>query len=372
MTRIPLLILIVFAQLTCVAQHYIGKLDGDSLFAETKAFYTDFQRKEQIIRFASIWAMEGDCSFAILELNENQFSFNKITSGPYKRLKNYKDAVEVIDKPYHTAAIVARDGEVRFTRNHSYGDFLFTPATDFESVITQLQQQEAQYASDKNLKGLFAGSYLVTSSQARLRANEFRDNGQMEQSIFLEKMVVAFANRYFKAWNNYHLYNIKEVPEAWRHAFDVCQLAETDPFIDRRHVVEVIATTFIAHIVYDLPMALRRIGLPKKGSPNYQLLKEFNGILMAQTPNLFARIEHGYGTFARQQTERFVNQLDIATIRILFYQSRRLSLKNARSTPEEKIDALACRYTQRASKLLNWVYPYRSRISILESDKYDF
>ena len=367
MSRLALTILVIFTHLASVAQHYVGLLEGDSLFADTACYYTDFQDKEQVIRFASIWAMEEDCAFAILELTENQFSFHTITSKSFKKLRHYRDAVQVKETPYHTAGIVARDGEVRFTRNHSYGDFLFTTATSFESVIAQLERQESQYAAKDNLKGLFAGSYLVTSTRAQLRAKELRDEGHPEQSAFLETMVVAFANRYFNAWNNYHFYNINEVPEVWRHAFDVCQLAETDPFIDRRHVVEVIATTFIAHIVYDLPMALRRIGLPKKRSENYNLLKEFNGILMAQTPNLFARIEHGYGKFTRVQTERFVNQLDMATIRILFYQSRRFSLKNARSTPAEQIDELACRYTQRAAKLLNWIYPERSRITILKS-----
>jgi Family of unknown function (DUF5995) len=118
-----------------------------------------------------------------------------------------------------------------------------------DDVIDGLDHVVRWSVKHRSRIGYFAALYkrLELAILEALKAGRFEDANQ------IRRLGVAFATRYFKALNDYHIGKHGDVPLVWRLAFKA--------HLDRRlSVVQQIFLPVNAHVCYDLGLALAQVG----------------------------------------------------------------------------------------------------------------
>ena len=115
------------------------------------------------------------------------------------------------------------------------------PAQNIDEVLLELDKIIDQSVADNNHLGIFAYVYRRTTAQVKqaIIEKQFEDNERME------KMDVAFANLYLKAYRDFHQNN--ECAASWQTAFNAGKSSAT--------ILQHIMLGMNAHINLDLGVA---------------------------------------------------------------------------------------------------------------------
>lgn len=138
---------------------------------------------------------------------------------------------------------------------------------NFDEVILELEKIISWSISHNKRLGYFAALYKNITVLIKLAA----EKGEFENKLLLEKLDVAFAQRYLDAVNQFREQNLPD-SSPW---FLVFQTSETE----RLTIVQHLLLSINVHINYDLPIACAQVG------PNEKILTlcndyfKLNGIL---------------------------------------------------------------------------------------------
>ncbi|MDX2464095.1 MAG: DUF5995 family protein [Porticoccus sp.] len=127
------------------------------------------------------------------------------------------------------------------------------PANSIDEVISIMNGMLDRWEAEGDYRAVFALSYrtiTIGMKQAIL-------NGEFDDSDWMERLDILFAQEYFDAVSNYN--NVSEdTPKCWRVAFDVARDKRTTALQD-------LTIGMVAHIVHDLPLALFKSGIVDVG-----------------------------------------------------------------------------------------------------------
>ncbi|MYL50561.1 hypothetical protein GLV98_13770 [Halobacillus litoralis] len=128
-----------------------------------------------------------------------------------------------------------------------------------DPVILQMEEHLKTLEEHKDYNSVFQRVYLLMTKemQKRLASDFFTD------PIWMERLLIDFADRYFQAMDNFH--SEKETPRCWALAFHMAAQKQT-------FVLQDALLGINAHINYDLPLALHHIISEEKLWPDSRLM----------------------------------------------------------------------------------------------------
>lgn len=173
------------------------------------------------------------------------------------------------------------------------------PFTNVVEVEAGLASLERAFAERGDVRGAFATTYLESTRRQFVWLRE-RRFGDMP---WVERAMVAFANRYRGALESYEAARLDEVPVPWRLALDA----------DRRGVLAAVQNLLLginAHINHDLPLALAEVGLTIGGESRLDDHQRINETLFAATPEVRRRVPTLYAARLRFVSRWFGGTID--------------------------------------------------------------
>jgi Family of unknown function (DUF5995) len=138
----------------------------------------------------------------------------------------------------------------------------YTPATTLDEVITQLTVTIERARREQSRLGYFPALYRLVT----IKVKEGIQQGRFEDGPRMERLDVAFANRYLAALESYQ--QKQPLSECWRVAFDAASAW-------RRLILQHLLLGMNAHINFDLGIAAAEIST---GSDIAKLQRDFNEI----------------------------------------------------------------------------------------------
>ena len=124
--------------------------------------------------------------------------------------------------------------------------------TDLDGVIDRLRRYRDWYEAVRDPMAVFTHAYVKITEIFR----EEIPKTNFEDRDWILALDVAFAREYFRALDAYDLG--EQVPKGWHPVFDAIRDGHTS-------VLEELILSMAAHIIYDLPLALREVHL-RQGS----------------------------------------------------------------------------------------------------------
>lgn len=169
-----------------------------------------------------------------------------------------------------------------------------------DDTLAGLKRIRNELIARQDRRAIFATAYLETTTTFRdwIRQRRFESNERME------KYVVAFANAYRQALEDYE--RGEAAPEAWRLAFDACRS-------DRSTVTEHLLLGINAHINHDLTFAILSAGLDVRSESCHRDHLRANEALREATPRVRQQVVAIFRPPGAWMSRVFARRIDEAT-----------------------------------------------------------
>jgi hypothetical protein len=142
---------------------------------------------------------------------------------------------------------------------------------------------EARYRAEHDRRAIFLTLYGIVSAEMRDRVAK----RSFEDTEWVRRYAVAFANLYRQALEDYDAGNTQKVPKAWRLCFDAAKAQSGTVLTDMFLGVN-------AHVNHDLPYALNGISIEPDRQKRYRDHSAVNAVLGAVTERATQQIARLY------------------------------------------------------------------------------
>jgi hypothetical protein len=205
-----------------------------------------------------------------------------------------------------------------------------TPYRSLDDVVNGFTALEADFRARQDRRSIFVTLYGVVSAEMRDRVAR----RTFEDTEWVHRYAVAFANLYREALDDYDAGNIQRVPKAWRLCFDAAQAQTGLVLTDMLLGVN-------AHVNHDLPYALHGISIEPDRAKRYRDHSAVNAVLGAVTERATEQISHLYAPgiagldIVAGNLDEVTSAFSLEVARESAWDSA-LSLANARSDGERQ------------------------------------
>ena len=158
-----------------------------------------------------------------------------------------------------------------------------TPYRSLDDVVNGFAALEADFRARQDRRSIFVTLYGVVSAEMRDRVA----SRAFEDSDWVHRYAVAFANLYREALDRYDAGQIQRVPKAWRLCFDAARSQSGLVLTDMLLGVN-------AHVNHDLPYALHGISIEPDREKRYRDHSAVNAVLGAVTERATVQISSLY------------------------------------------------------------------------------
>lgn len=158
-----------------------------------------------------------------------------------------------------------------------------TPYRSLDDVVNGFTALEADFRARQDRRSIFVTLYGVVSAEMRDRVAR----RAFEDSEWVHRYAVAFANLYREALDDYDAGNRERVPKAWRLCFDAARAQSGLVLTDMLLGVN-------AHVNHDLPYALHGISIEPDRDKRYRDHSAVNAVLGAVTERATEQISNLY------------------------------------------------------------------------------
>lgn len=215
-------------------------------------------------------------------------------------------------------ALVSQRGKVRFNapqqsplafapiRGAAAADRLPELIAKSEQVLLRLKQMEQVLGERRDHRGVFAAMYRVITERAQTEMHSYIGKGDLRAAEFEGRLLIEFANYYFRAFDAYAAGDLKAVPEVWRSAFDAGRLAELRGY-PAWSTTEIVGLSMVAHIVHDLPFVLKSLNFNAQDAHINAVYDHFNTALISEKDRIIGAIAKAYGPTDLARLEKALN-----------------------------------------------------------------
>lgn len=229
----------------------------------------------------------------------------------YEQLRNVRLLPGIV-------ALVSQRGKVRFNTPQpspvGFASVVGASALDrlpdlqakVQRVLNRLVEMEQVLGQRCDHRGIFAAMYRVITERAQAEMNTYIQKGDVRAAEFEGRLLIEFANYYFRAFDAYAAGELNAVPEVWRAAFDSGRLAELRGY-PAWSTTEIVGLSMVAHIVHDLPFVLKGLGFQAQDSHLNRVYDHFNAVLIAEKDRIIAAITQAYGPTDLARLEKALN-----------------------------------------------------------------
>ncbi len=148
-----------------------------------------------------------------------------------------------------------------------------------DDAVDGLAALEVRYRARNDRRAIFLTLYGVVSAEMRARVAR----RAFEDSRWVERYTIAFANLYREALESYEAGALDRVPKSWRLSFDAA-VAGTG------FVLQDMLLGVNAHVNHDLPLALSAISIDPDRAARYRDHAAVNAVLAGVTDRATERI----------------------------------------------------------------------------------
>lgn len=215
-------------------------------------------------------------------------------------------------------ALVSQRGKVRFNAPQqsplAFAPIMGASAADrlpeliakSDQVLLRLKQMEAVLGQRRDHRGIFAAMYRVITERAQTEMHSYIGKGDLRAAEFEGRLLIDFANYYFRAFDAYAAGDLQAVPEVWRSAFDAGRLAELRGY-PAWSTTEIVGLSMVAHIVHDLPFVLKNLGFNSQDTHINAVYDHFNAALISEKDRIIGAIAKAYGPTDLARLEKALN-----------------------------------------------------------------
>jgi len=153
------------------------------------------------------------------------------------------------------------------------------PFRSVADVLDGLSKLELQFCDQRDRRGVFVSAYLLIT----MTLHDWIQWQRFLENDLVACYIVAFANKYRQALENYEADARAAVPQAWLQSFEASIAGESS-------IIQDLLLGINAHINHDLPHAVLESGLNVRCDRSYRDHVAINEALKVATPLVRQRI----------------------------------------------------------------------------------
>lgn len=179
-------------------------------------------------------------------------------------MAGYTEATQLLNAPNLRAMLIALRNRVRRfeppdTPNPALTAIVRDPFDSVTDVTTRLTELEARLRDQDDRRAIFLTIYRQMTAKVRDGIN----HGQFENSDWMTRYLVGFANYYRRAFLAFEEGRLTAVPDPWRITFGTALRGDS-------LVIQDSVLGINAHINYDLALTLNEVGIDPNRAQKYQ------------------------------------------------------------------------------------------------------